>query len=69
MFFIGTICLSETIQFVKTTDVEIMDIDVKIIISEQGFGIQNIEKNNLGNRYEPKVALEDKVNPNTYYKH
>jgi len=54
---------------VKTTYVEIMDIDVKIIISEQGFGIQNIEKNNLGNRYEPKVALEDKVNPNIYYKH
>jgi signal recognition particle subunit SEC65 len=23
----------------------------------------------LGNRYEPKVALEDKVYPKTYYKH
>jgi hypothetical protein len=37
----------------KTTNVGIMDIDVKINILEQGFKVQNIEKNNFGNRYEP----------------
>jgi hypothetical protein len=30
----GTISLSKTIQYVKTIDVEIMDIDVKTNISE-----------------------------------
>ncbi len=34
MFSIGTISLFETIQYVKTTNVEIMDIDVKTIISK-----------------------------------
>jgi hypothetical protein len=36
----GTISLPETIQSVKTIDVEIMNIDVKTNISKQGFGIQ-----------------------------
>jgi len=35
LFSIGTIKLLETIQFVKTTDVGIMDTDVKTIISKQ----------------------------------
>ncbi len=39
LFSIGTINLPKTIQFVKTTNVEIMDIDVKINILEQGFGV------------------------------
>ncbi len=34
LFSIGIINLLETIQFVKTTDVEIMDIDVKTTISK-----------------------------------
>jgi hypothetical protein len=34
MFSIRTISLPETIQFVKTTNVGIMDIDVKISILE-----------------------------------
>ncbi len=34
LFSIGTINLLETIQFVKTINVEIMDINVKISISE-----------------------------------
>ncbi len=34
LFSIGTISLPETIQFAKTTDVEIMDTDVKTIISK-----------------------------------
>jgi hypothetical protein len=39
---------------VKTTDVEIMDINVKTSISEQGSGVQSIEKKIFGNKYEPK---------------
>jgi hypothetical protein len=65
LFPTGKISLPETIQSVKTIDVEIMDIDVKISISEHGFGVQSIEKKILGNRYEPQVVLEDKV----YWRH
>jgi hypothetical protein len=39
LFSIGTINLPETIQSMKTTYVEIMDIDVKTSILKQGFGI------------------------------
>jgi hypothetical protein len=46
-----------------------MDIDVKISISKQGSKVQNIDKKILGNKYEPKIALEDKVYPKTYYIH
>jgi hypothetical protein len=53
----------------KTIDVGIMDIDVKISILEHGSEVQSIEKKILGNRYEPEVALEDKVYAKTYYKH
>jgi hypothetical protein len=35
-FSIKTISLHETIQFMKTTNVGIMDIDVKTSISKQG---------------------------------
>jgi hypothetical protein len=41
LFSIGTINLPETIQFMKTTDVEIMDTNVKTSISEQGFEVLN----------------------------
>jgi hypothetical protein len=54
---------------VKIIDVEIMDIDVKSIISKQEFEVQNIEKKIVGNKYELKVALEDKVYLKTYYSH
>jgi hypothetical protein len=53
----------------KTTNVGIMDIDVKRSISEHGSKVQSTKKKILGNKYEPKVALEDKVYPKTYYKH
>jgi hypothetical protein len=36
MFSIGIIILLEVMEFVKTTNVEIMDIDVKTNISAQG---------------------------------
>jgi hypothetical protein len=39
VFSLGTISLPETIQFVKTTNVEIMDIDMNISILEQGYGV------------------------------
>ncbi len=32
-------------------------------------GIQSTKKKIVGNRYEPKVALEDKVYSKTYYTH
>jgi hypothetical protein len=69
LFSIGTINLLETIQFMETIDVEIMDIDVNISILEQGFWIQNIEKKIACKRYDGKVALKDKVYPKTYYNH
>ncbi len=65
----GTISLSKTIQYVKTIDVEIMDIDVKTNISEQGSEVRSIEKKILGTKYDPEVVMEDKVYPETYYKH
>jgi hypothetical protein len=67
LFSIGTISLFETIQYVKTTNVEIMDTNVKTTILEQEFEVQSIENKIVGNKYEPKVALEDKVYPDTYY--
>ncbi len=69
MFSIGTISFPKTIQFVKNTNVDIMDTDVKTSISKQQFGVQSTKKKISGNKYEPKVALEDKVYPKTYYNH
>jgi hypothetical protein len=54
---------------VKTIDVGIMDTYVKTSIPKQGYEVQNIEKKIPSNRYETKVALEDKVYRKTYYKH
>jgi hypothetical protein len=39
LFSIGTMSLCNITQFVKTTDVEIMDTYVKITISEQEFEV------------------------------
>jgi hypothetical protein len=50
---------------VKTTYVEIVDIDKKTSISKHGSGIQSIEKKIDGKIYEPEVAMEDKVYPKT----
>ncbi len=63
LFSIGTISLPETIQYVKTTYVEIMDTNVNISNSKLKSRENNIENKIIGNRYEPKVALEDKVYP------
>ncbi len=61
--------LLETILFMKTTDVEIMDTNVKTNILKQEVGVQNTKKKIIGNKYEPKVPLEDKVYPETCYNH
>jgi len=53
----------------KTTDIGIMDTDVKTSISKQIYEVHNTKKKIFGNKYEPKVTLEDKVYPKTYYKH
>jgi hypothetical protein len=51
----------------KTTHVGIMG--VKTNISKQGSEVQSTNKKIHGNKYEPKVAIKDKVYPETYYKH
>jgi hypothetical protein len=53
----------------KTIYVEIMDTNVTTIILEQEFEVQSTKKKIASNRYEPKVALEDKVYLKTYYSH
>ncbi len=40
-----------------------MDTYVNINISEQGYEVHSIDNKILGNIYEPKVTLEDKVYP------
>ncbi len=63
LFSIGTISLPETIQYVKTTYVEIMDTNLNISNSKLKSREHSVEKKIIGNRYEPKVALKDKVYP------
>jgi hypothetical protein len=53
----------------KTTYVGIMDKDAKTSISTKGSKVQNIEKKIPSNKYQPKIVLEDKVYPDTYYRH
>ncbi len=69
MFSIGTICLLKTIQSMKTIDVGIMDKDVDTSISKHGFKVQSIKKKIPSNKYEPKIAMEDKVYMAMYYRH
>jgi hypothetical protein len=68
-FLIITIGLHEAIQYVKTTYVETMDTSVKISNSKLKSKEHSIEKKITCNRYEPKVALEDKMYPKIYYNH
>jgi hypothetical protein len=53
----------------KTKFVDIIDTYVKITISKQEFEVHNTKKKIDGNRYEPKVDLEDKLYSETYYSH
>jgi len=69
LFSIGTISLPETIQFMKTTDVVIIDTNVKINISKHGYDVLNTKKRIPSNGYELEIALEDKVYQETYYRH
>ncbi len=46
-----------------------MDTNVKTSISKQGSKVQSTEKKIPSNRYELKVALEDKVYLEMYYRH
>jgi hypothetical protein len=54
---------------VKTTNVGIMDTNVKISISEHGFEVHNTKNKIPNKKYEPEVVVEDKVYLDTYYKH
>jgi hypothetical protein len=69
LFSIGIISLPEIIQSMKTIDVGIMDIDMKTSISKQGSEVHSTKKKIPSNRFEPEVALEDKVYPKMYYRH
>ncbi len=51
----------------KTTYVEVMDASVNISNSELKFKIQITQQKTIGNRYELKIALKDKVHPEMYY--
>jgi len=53
VFAIGTISLLKIIQFAKTKNVEIMDVDMNISILKHGSRIQSTKKKVLDNRYEP----------------
>jgi hypothetical protein len=53
----------------KTTNVQIMDINMNISILEHGFEVQSTKKKVPNIKYEPKVVLEDKVYPEMYYRH
>jgi hypothetical protein len=46
-----------------------MDTNVKSSISKQGSKVQSIGKKILGNKFEPKIALKDKVYPKMYHRH
>jgi hypothetical protein len=54
LFSIETISLHETIQYVKTIDVEIMDTNVKTSISKQEFGVQSTQKKKLATNMSQK---------------
>jgi hypothetical protein len=54
---------------VKTTNVEIMATNVQTSISEQVFRVHSTGKKLTSKRYEPKVALKDKVYLEMYYNH
>jgi hypothetical protein len=69
LFSIGIISLLKIIQYVKTIDVEIMHISAKTLHSKLKLGVQIIEQKTIGNRYEPEVAIEDKMYLETYYSH
>ncbi len=46
-----------------------MDINVKTSNLELKLGVQIIEQKTTGNRYEPKIVLDDKVYLETYGNH
>jgi hypothetical protein len=54
LFSFGIINLLETIQFVKNTYVEIMDIYVKTIISEREFEVHSTKKKKLATNMSQK---------------
>jgi hypothetical protein len=67
---IGIINLPKTIQSMKTTNVEIMDINGKTNTTKLNYGVYiEHRKKTTSNIYKPKVALEDKVYPKMYYSH
>jgi len=67
LFSIRAIGLPETIQLMKTIDVEIMDTNGKTNTSKLNYGVHSTEKKSTSNKYELEIALKDKVYSKTYY--
>ncbi len=53
----------------KTTNVEVIDVSLNISNLKLKLGVQIIELKTIGNIYEPKIVLEDKVYLKMYYNH
>jgi hypothetical protein len=54
---------------VKTTYVEIININGKTSTLELNYRVQNIDKETINNMYELEVAMENKMYLKTYYNH
>ncbi len=68
LFLVGIIGLLETNQFVRTTYVENMKLARRLVL-ESKITRYRTQKGDIGNKYEPKVTMEDKVYLKTYYSH
>jgi len=53
----------------KTIDAKVMDVSVNISNSKLKSRVQITNQKTIGNKYEPKITLEDKVYLETYYNH
>jgi hypothetical protein len=69
LFSIRTINLHDTILSMKPIDAEVMDGSVKISNSKLKLKLHIIKQNIIGNKYQPKAILKDKVYLEMYYSH
>jgi hypothetical protein len=53
----------------KTTNAEVIDVSLNTSNLELKLRVYIIELKTIGNIYEPKIVLEDKVYPKMYYNH
>ncbi len=65
----GIISLIEAFQFAKIINGNYKTTNNETNNTKEGIIVPTIEIENIGNRHEPIVALENKVYPKTYYNH